>query len=1325
MAKAKSKQQTSLLSFFSPPSGASSAEKSAIKGKSSGGGSSANGSKAGGASKKAARVSEDAGDVAKRIAFSPKAGHKRLSNGAAKKSDANSADGEEDPASPSGATRKAYEDFLGTSSEDEDAGGKRENKAKQTAKEDAPEPKRQRVAVGASKKIIIQDDSDSDEDMPKAGAPPASAGPRSRRARQSAPVKRAKNIVSSEEDDSAAEDDKDSEFSASEASEEDDDDDDEGEEEEEDESMDEEEEEEVAPRKRSSTFKAAKSKASASFLSPPPRAKNASASKASGKVSTPSASPPSSASKKSIETSSAATEACLSGVPAGVFGAGNHIHDSLAFLNEKRKDLNGNKPGDPEYDPRTLYVPPEFIKKETPAMVQWWEVKSRNMDTVLFFKVGKFYELFHMDADVGFKELGLIYMKGEKAHSGFPEIAYSKMSSQLVAKGYRVARVEQTETPDMLKERNSSLAKKAKVVRREVCSLLSIGTNTVSFLDARISSREQATARYLLALKESQDNNSYGHHPANGAVMTIRFGVCLINCATGAIQIGEFSDTEQRDRLKTLFAQFAVVEVINERGGLSEGTRSMLKFAAPDAVRSELRTGSEFWDAQRTVDELDGAGYFAESGWPESVLEFLEMDKTVKANGMLAVSALGGCVWHLRRCIIDQELVSLGNFKRYTPADEEAHAQSKAAVTEEDGELRQEYVVLDAQTIQNLEILVNSYNGARSGSLIDILDKTVTSFGKRLFQEWVLKPLCKISAINERLDAVQELGAHGELLLELRDRLKTLPDLERLLSRIHALGSTHRAREHPDSRAIMYESETYNIRKIRDFVTVLNGFGSAVALVNELGPQLARMDSPLLQTILKIHTAADRASLKSGHFPALTSKLEFFRHSFDQAAAQKSGVIIPQEGVDPEYDGAIAEIAEVEAEFESYLNEQRKALQCRQLAFFGTKKKEDRYQIEVPESAIRKQPKEYELKSRRKGYKRFHTPTIRGLLKRLAAAEDRKEQAFKDQTRRMFHKFDEDYKSWMKAVQCLAVLDCLLSLALVSSQSDGYVRPELVASERPFIDIADGVHPCVAATFDGDFIPNDTQIDGKTSMLLLSGPNMGGKSTLLRQTCVLALMAQLGCFVPASKCRLSPVDRVFTRIGASDRILAGQSTLFVELAETATILRHATRHSLVILDELGRGTSTFDGTAIAYSVVEHLVRDVRCRALFATHYHSLVEEYEAHESVALAHMGCLVDPENERRVTFLYKLAPGMCPKSYGINVAMLARLPQEVVDCAARKSEQFERALQQQHQQHQSDGKDVSLETVKRFVSADAVDAAALMDAWRSAKRAIDAHES
>ena len=315
---------------------------------------------------------------------------------------------------------------------------------------------------------------------------------------------------------------------------------------------------------------------------------------------------------------------------------------------------------------------------------------------------------------------------------------------------------------------------------------------------------------------------------------------------------------------------------------------------------------------------------------------------------------------------------------------------------------------------------------------------------------------------------------------------------------------------------------------------------------------------------------------------------------------------------------------------------------------------------------------------------------------------------------------------WTDGLRCVANLDALLSLAVVSS-APGYIWPEMVArvaqsnsdsmdvvgesavegvQRGPLLDIQAGRHPMLEFSMslrgDGDYIPNTLVLgDGlrtkdssdyvcSPKLLLLSGPNMGGKSTLLRQTCLITILAQIGCKVPADRCVMTPVDRIFTRVGASDRILAGQSTFFVELAETATILKAATENSLCILDELGRGTATFDGTAIAHAVVDHLARSTRCRALFATHYHSLVDDWEMDARVQLGHMDCLVQDaaegsgsevtvvgnDEEEEVTFLYRLCSGSSPRSYGINVARLARLPQEVIALAMRQSREFEQRM-------------------------------------------------
>ncbi|XP_056424047.1 DNA mismatch repair protein Msh6 isoform X3 [Hyla sarda] len=290
--------------------------------------------------------------------------------------------------------------------------------------------------------------------------------------------------------------------------------------------------------------------------------------------------------------------------------------------------------------------------------------------------------------------------------------------------------------------------------------------------------------------------------------------------------------------------------------------------------------------------------------------------------------------------------------------------------------------------------------------------------------------------------------------------------------------------------------------------------------------------------------------------------------------------------------------------------------------------------------------------------------------------------------------FDEPpSRGWVGVKYIKNYSDVLMCLAQYSRGGDGPVcRPDILLPDdiAPFLELRGSTHPCITKTFFGDdFIPNDIVIGCKDDddeensnahCVLVTGPNMGGKSTLLRQAGLMVVMAQLGCYVPAEVCKLTPVDRVFTRLGASDRIMAGESTFFVELSETSSILQHATEHSLVLLDELGRGTATFDGTAIASAVVKELSERIKCRTLFSTHYHSLVEDYSHTTAVRLGHMACMVENEcedpSQETITFLYKFIKGACPKSYGFNAARLANIPEDIIQTGHKKAREFERTL-------------------------------------------------
>ncbi|XP_048590320.1 DNA mismatch repair protein Msh6-like [Nematostella vectensis] len=983
---------------------------------------------------------------------------------------------------------------------------------------------------------------------------------------------------------------------------------------------------------------------------------------------------------------------------------GVYLHEKLDWLKEgKRKDKHGRPMLHPDYDPKTLLVPQSYLtsKDVTPAMRQWWQLKSEHFDTVLFFKVGKFYELYHMDATTGVKELNLIYMKGNFAHAGFPEIAFGRYSDTLIQKGYKIARVEQTETPEMMKERckkNRTNSKFDQVVKREICAVTTKGTKMYSFRDGDCTESEAA---YLLAVAEKELSDCGGES---------MYGVCFLDTSIGKFHIGQFKDDRQASRLRTLIAHHPPVQVLTCRGSYTSKTQHILSHELMSSLTEHLAPGSEFWDASKTLKFLAEGNYFKNDkdgadesvNWPAMLKMMTDGDPlglTPTDGHELALSALGAVAWYLKKCLIEEELLSMGKFEEYKPLDcLDAPRSSTLSFTQ-----GRQHLILDDVTLTNLDVVPCGPDGSLQGTLLEQLDHCSTPFGKRLFKQWLCAPLCNPMAINDRLDAIEDLMTVPAVVCDVKEILKTLPDLERLLRKIHSLGSVRKATDHPDGRAILYNEETYSKRKIADFLSVLEGLKSTVRIVKLFKDHVSEFKSKLLKQIITQDAQGDKSS--NGRFPHMESELKTFQGAFDHEKAKKDGIILPKPGVQADYDQALEDITSCKEWFMKFLDKQRNRLGCKTMCYWGSAK--NRYQLEIPESALgRNTPDEYTLQSQKKGFRRFWTTEIEEKLAELTEAEERRDAALKDTMRNLFHRFDEHYDMWDQAVQCLSVLDALLSLMTYSSHGDGTMcRPDVIlpdmtpeGNHTPFIEIRDGRHPCIARTFTGDdFIPNDTVIgignkadesesaaNAHSTCVLVTGPNMGGKSTLMRQVGLITIMAQLGCYVPAELCRLTPVDRVFTRLGAHDRILAGESTFFVELSETATILRHSTRDSLVLLDELGRGTATYDGTAIACAVVRELSANVRCRTLFSTHYHSLVEEFATDPNVRLGHMACMVENEDEEgdpskeTITFLYKFVRGDCPKSYGFNAARLAGIPGQIITVAVQKSRKFEETMDQ-----------------------------------------------
>lgn len=691
-------------------------------------------------------------------------------------------------------------------------------------------------------------------------------------------------------------------------------------------------------------------------------------------------------------------------------------HEKLEWLHDgRRKDGRRRRQTDGDYDPTTLHVPEDFLNRVTPGMRRWWQLKSQMFDTVIFYKVGKFYELYHMDAVIGVNELGLTFMKGTWAHSGFPEIGFARFSDGLVQKGYKVARVEQTETPEMMEARCKTMSKPTKfdrVVKREVCRIITRGTQTYSVLDGAPS---ECQSKFLLSLKEKAGEEN------SGCCRT--YGVCFVDTSVGCFHVGQFTDDRHCSRLRTLVAHFAPAEVLFEKGNPSAETRKILKASLSSALQEGLNAGTQFWDAQKTLKVLSEEDYFEEaagrengtgSGFLPDILKKMTSESdslglTPKDGYELALSAVGGCIFYLKKCLVDQELLSMANFEEYVPVD----VEMEKSVGHVFSQTRQR-MVLDGVTLANLEIFQNG-SGGTEGTLLQRLDTCSTPFGKRLLKQWLCAPLCNPTSIRDRLDAVEDLMAAQSQTTEVSDLLKKLPDLERLLSKIHSIGTPLKGQDHPDSRAVLYEEVTYSKRKIADFLSALEGFKTMQEIVSVFAPVVAEFRSTLLVQIVSLKGEKD------GLFPDLSVELKRWDTAFDHQKARTTGVITPKAGFDPEYDQALTGIKNCERDLQDYLDRQKKRLGCKSMAYWGTGR--NRYQMEVPDSVSERSiPEEYEVKSTKKGWKRYVTKETERLFSELQGFEEKRDAALKDCMRRLFYNFDKNYRDWKTGVECMAVL---------------------------------------------------------------------------------------------------------------------------------------------------------------------------------------------------------------------------------------------------------------------------------------------------------------
>jgi DNA mismatch repair protein MutS len=526
-------------------------------------------------------------------------------------------------------------------------------------------------------------------------------------------------------------------------------------------------------------------------------------------------------------------------------------------------------------------------------------------------------------------------------------------------------------------------------------------------------------------------------------------------------------------------------------------------------------------------------------------------------------------------------------------------------------------VLIDAITLKNLEV-VESMDGGREGTLLHEIDRTITPMGGRLLRSWLLRPLVSLDRIRDRLDAVEEFAFRSTDRGKFGSLLKAVHDLERLVARA-ALGTAGP----------------------RDLV----GLKQSIAAVPRIRLVLEACEAPLVRAL--VAALDDLADVRD----AIDS------HIIDEPGAlERDGGYI-RDGADKELDD-LRRISRSGKQVIAELEERERArtgissLKVRYNRVFG-------YYIEVSKSNLHAVPADYRRKQTIAGGERFITPGLKEVEEKVLGADERILEREIELFEQVRAGVAAEAPRIQESARALAALDALAALAETATLSN-YIKPHVHDGDE--LAIADGRHPVVERRSNGAFVPNDVALDGTASQLvILTGPNMGGKSTYLRQTALICLMAQAGSFVPATRAKIPLVDRIYARVGASDNIVRGQSTFMVEMQETANILHGATSRSLVVLDEIGRGTATFDGLSIAWAVAEYLATNPRGRpkTLFATHYHELTDLGDALPGVVNAHVAAR---EWQDDIVFLHKIVPGRSDRSYGIQVARLAGMPASVI---------------------------------------------------------------
>ncbi|XP_038621490.1 DNA mismatch repair protein Msh3 [Tachyglossus aculeatus] len=868
----------------------------------------------------------------------------------------------------------------------------------------------------------------------------------------------------------------------------------------------------------------------------------------------------------------------------------------------------------------------------TPLELQFMEMKQQHKDAILCVECGYKYRFFGEDAEIAARELNIYcHLDHNFMTASIPTHRLFVHVRRLVANGHKVGVVKQTETAALkaIGENKSSLFTRKLTALYTKSTLIGEDVNPL-MLDDTVDVEDTATdtsSNYLLCICENQNQENVKDKKKG----TIFIGIVGVQPATGEVVFDSFQDSGSRSELETRILRLQPVELLLPSDLSDQSEKCISRITSicvrDDRIRVERMDSLHFEYSQafQLITEFYSKDVLGIQG-PPSFSGILDLDKPV-------ICSLAAVIKYLKEFNLEKTLYNTRNFKQLSS--------------------EMEYMTINGTTLKNLEILQNQTDLKIKGSLLWVLDHTKTPFGRRRLKKWVTQPLLKSREINARLDAVSEvLLSESSVFGQIQNHLCRLPDLERgLCSIYHKKCST------------------------QEFYLIVKNLCRLKTEIQPLVPAIhSHVKSSLLQKLFL-------------EIPELLGPVEYYLKILNEQAAKTGDKThLFQDLTDfPSIRKRKDEIQDVTSRIHDHLQEIRRILKNPSAQYVTVSGQE--FMIEVKNSLASSIPSDWAKVGSTKAVSRFHSPFIVENYRHLNQLREQLVLDCNTEWLNFLDHFSEHYHSFCKAVHHLATVDCIFSLAKVAKQGD-YCRPTVEDEGRKIV-IKNGRHPVIDVLLkeQDQYVPNSTHLSGDSErVMIITGPNMGGKSSYIKQVALITLMAQIGSYVPAEEASIGIVDGVFTRMGAADNIYEGRSTFMEELTDTAEIIKKATSQSLVILDELGRGTSTHDGIAIAYATLEYFIRDVTSLTLFVTHYPPVCELEKSYpQEVGNYHMGFLVNEEEcEERpgsedeqtpefVTFLYQITRGVAARSYGLNVAKLADVPGEILKKAAHKSKELE----------------------------------------------------